>query len=219
MNYDSLFQGTLVESDQDSHESGQSQMITQSEFEELLDRYKKEWAEKQEALLEQEKEKSFQKGYQKGSSQTNKKIQNTSEAVLNAFNEIEKKVNQLMTEVKPQIAEMIFDIAERIIEHPIVNESMHQRVRQQIDRVIDQISDNLNIRVEVSSDEFELIKELLESRMSSEHITLTSSDHLQPGEFIVDTNREKIVKKFKKSLNDFRESVTFTDLEPDDTEK
>lgn len=221
MNYDSLFQGTLAENDQGSSGSGadRSQMISQQEFEETLNRYKKEWAEEHSELLEEEKQKSFQQGYEKGSKNTGKKIEKTSDAVLNAFNEIEKQVNKLLTEVKPQIAEMIFDIAERIIEHSIVNESIHQRVRQQIDQVIDQIGDNLNIRIEVSSGEYELIEEMLASRMNSDQITLCASDKLKPGEFIVDTNREQIIKRFKKSLNDFRESVTFSDLNLDEDEK
>ncbi|MEX0773125.1 MAG: FliH/SctL family protein [Balneolales bacterium] len=211
--YESLFRGhgVVIHEEQTNDLNAKvHEIYTRDQVDQVIDKKKEEWKKEHSIELELARKNSFSQGEQEGQLKEQKKMEGSIASLMAAMEEADLHMNKLLTEIKPYIATMVFDLAEKVIELPVNNEELQQRVTDQVQEIIDQFAANAEISIEVSGYDFDVIRTMVEESRRLEFITLKDSEELNPGEFRINTQQEQIIKEFRESLQDFRDSVFHT---------
>ncbi|MEX0648322.1 MAG: FliH/SctL family protein [Balneolaceae bacterium] len=211
INYEDLFSGHGMNDENtpsvaDLHEvytSGQVQDILTSKLEELKKTHQAE--------LHLAKKQAYEDGEKAGRNQTEKKLIRITHSVNEAIERTESVIHGILEDVKPHVASLVFDVVEKVLEIPFENEAIQNKVKEQINGLLNVIDANVQVKIEISSADYDVVKDLIEQSDNARTITLQHSDDLKPGEFRMDTNKEQIVKQFRKNLADFRGSFSLMD--------
>ncbi|MEX0779595.1 MAG: FliH/SctL family protein [Balneolales bacterium] len=212
--YESLFRGhgVVIHEEQANDLNAQvHEIYTRDQVGKVIDRKKEEWKKEQSIELELARKNSFAQGEEEGRFKEREKMEGSIASLMAAMEEADLHVNKLLNEVKPYIATMVFDLAEKVIEVPVKNEDLQQLVGKQVEKIVDQFAANTEISVEVSGYDLDAVRKIVEDSRRLEYITLKESGELNPGEFRINTQQEQIIKEFRESLQDFRDSVFHTD--------
>lgn len=209
LSYEMLFE------DQDEGEGEERSLETAVESiskEELTERLRK--AEEQwQKRLEEEKEKTARAAYKRGRNKGRKEAESAIDEKVSglkaALEEADRKIGELMDELKPVMAQMVFDLAEKVVRVPVADKEIRRKVSDEIVEILEELEENIRVKIHVSKEDYELVSKELEE--CGDKIELKASEELNPGEYTVDTRKERVVKRFTKILNDFKESVALTD--------
>jgi flagellar biosynthesis/type III secretory pathway protein FliH len=219
INYESLFSGQNRDFDSDEGNTSRSEEIyTAEQVKNLIGEHEKQLLEQMEAELESAKKEAYRKGFETGLNKAKSEMNSSIGSVLNALKSVDAHVDELMNQVKPHIATMVFELAEKILALPVKNEILNERVSNEIEQIINDLESNTRVTVDVAESDLKIVESRIEAMPDSDHIVLRASGELNPGEYRVDTNREQIVKQFRKNLQDFRESVNLAEITDTDTE-
>lgn len=219
INYESLFSGQNSDFDSDGGNTSRNEEIyTAEQVKNLIREHEKQLLEQKEAELESAKKEAYGKGFETGRKKAKSEMNNSIGSVLKALKSVDAHVDELMNQVKPHIATMVFDLAEKILALPVKNEILNERVTNEIEQIINDLESNTRVTVEVAVSDLKIVESRIEAMPNADHIVLRASGELNPGEYRVDTNREQIVKQFRKNLQDFRESVNLADTTGTDIE-
>jgi len=212
MNYESLFsrQNGDFESKVDSIPESE-EIYTAEQVKNLIKEREEYWLKEKEAELKTAKEKAYREGFKAGQKKAGDEMNTSIDSVLKALKSVDTHVNELMDQVKPHIASMVFELAEKILALPVKNKLLNERVTNEIEQIINDLESNTRVTVDVAESDLKTVRKRMKDLPNADHIVLRASNDLNPGEYRVDTNREQIVKQFRKNLQDFRESVNLTD--------
>lgn len=213
INYESLFHSDGVYDPSGNREKEQEELYTAGQVKQILVEKEEEWNLKLESEVKAASESAFREGFESGVKKARKELNDSVSSVMSALKSVDSHLEELMNQVKPHIANMAFDIAEKILALPVKNEILNERVTNEIEQIINDLESNTRVIVDVAESDLETVREKLGDMQRTEHIVLRASAELQSGEYRVDTNREQIVKQFRKKLKDFRESITLAEDE------
>ena len=210
LSYEMIFSNSLANPD---GEYDPDEKILRSDLKKVLDNKEHEY----DVSLNLEKikthEQSFIRGLQEGEEIAKERFKEQIAPLQNALVEANSKVDSMMDQLKPYLASLVFDLAEKVVDHPIHSPELQERTQKEISNILTEIDAGIKIKIEVSSFDFELIKQVVDGQVDHQKIDVRVDNHLKPGEFRVDTTSELIVKEFKKILKDFKERIAITNVE------
>lgn len=210
LSYDMLFDDSEFQNGNGhakNKENGRDERKSEEEHQQELQKLEEEWKQK----FEQAKEEAFQQGLEEGKEQGKEEalesMEEQMDAVKDALESSNNRVNNLLEELKPHMATMVFDVAEQIIGLPVKSEALKEKVATEIRKILTAIEKDIQVNVVVAATDYGFIVRALKDLPNAEHIEITSTESLNPGEYSIDTHNERIVKSFKKMLDDFREKL------------
>lgn len=159
------------------------------------------------------REEGYEKGFAEGKSRAEQECLKQMAHFEEIVEQIDNECNQMMEELKPQVTELVFDITEKVLDIPFKHQELQKRAREEVSEIIEQLDDELQIKVTLSKADFEKIQPAFENNEEKDHISLQADEEFNQGEYKVETKKEYINKRFKEIIADFRESVSFNDVE------
>ncbi|SMO59408.1 FliH/SctL family protein [Fodinibius sediminis] len=212
LSYDLLFEEQPQNSSPDSVRAGTGSndgAISRKELQELQDKWKQKIAVAQEEAYQ----KGWEEGQQAGREEALSSMEQHLAPLQEAMGAMDQEINSLIEELKPYMATMTFDIAEKILDIPLDDKELREKVSAEIRNTLSAIDREIMIKITVSEKDYGYVVRKMKDVPHSNYLQISGSDKLKTGEYTIDTEKESIVKNFKKMLRDFREKVA---LEKDD---
>lgn len=195
--------------EKNGNEENQSQRDQLNELKQL----KKKWEQKIEDAKEEAYRQGIEEGKQQGKEQAMDAITQQVESLKEMLVSVDGRIDELMDDLKPHIATMVFDVTEKIIGLPVKSETLKGKVATEVRNTLASIEKEVQINVKVAATDYGYIVRALKDLPNTDHIEITSTESLNTGEYSIDTKHERIVKSFKKMLQDFRECVALEEEE------
>jgi len=214
LSYDMLFNdgtdtnGIKTKSNgQNGHANYKSEEQHQRELRQL----RKECEQKLEQAKTEAYKQGFNDGKEEGIEEFKTAIDDQVAVVTQAVEDIDHKIQSLTEDLKPHMASMVFDVAEQIIGLPVKNDALKDQVAAELRRILATVENGTKVQVNVAATDYGYIIRALKNQPDLENVSILSSESLNPGEYTVDTQNERVVKDFKKMLDDFREELALED--------
>lgn len=214
LSFEMLFNDVVHE----NNSNGLHEKVPFKEHRETLEKAEAEWRLKLEEASSEAYQKGLEDGMKEGKERALSDIEMKSEWMKDVVSAIENQVSELMDDLKPHVATLVFDITEKILGLPVKSEKLRNQVTKEVKKMISSFDRNIQVKLVVASSDYEFVLQALEELPNPERIQLSKSESLSTGEYTVDTSNERIVKKFRKMLLDFREEVALEELELETTE-
>lgn len=175
--------------------------------EEIVNEQEKKWQEKLKKIRETAFKEGFDEGvaqgYQKAGDEIDQRLANLEKAITSAHQEWKSRQETLA----PGLLHLVFDIAEKILEIPVDNEKMRGKLEKELTALFLKIDEDTKPVLWVHKDDFEFVCRLKEQHIANLSLTIRVKKECKPGEFICDTDKEKIVQNFKTLLQDFKQKL------------
>ncbi len=161
--------------------------------------------------LEKARKVAFEQGYKQGRSdgmsqareELDQRLGSLGSQFQSAFEAWKSNVDLL----KPGILQLVFDITEAILEMPVTNGTMRNKLEAELSELIQEVDKKSRPVLWVSADDYELAESLITEYGENTGVILRVGKNCKPGEYQLDTNREKIVRDFRQMLYDFKDSL------------
>ncbi|MEO1022660.1 MAG: hypothetical protein AAFW89_08950 [Bacteroidota bacterium] len=109
--------------------------------------------------------------------------------------------------IDPGILDLALDIAEHIVGVPIEHPNVHKVMEEKLPAIFQRLDDEVKPCLCVSEQDLALVERLKEEHAPGTFVRIKVKEALNPGEFELDTNQERIVHTFKALIDDFREHL------------
>lgn len=220
LSYEMLFQETN-EPGTDQQKNGSSSnesnsdtgKYSQEDVDLLLDEQKQYYHQIWEKEKQKVHKKAYNEGFGAGKDQVLQTIEKSMENIRQAVNEGEQSFKKMLDNLKPYMTALVFDLAEKIISLPIKSTKLEKKVEEEIRTMLTCVGEEAQVKVTVPEVDFELLQESLSKLNESDRMKLYSSSELKSGEYCLETKEEKIIKDLKKILKEYRETITFGDID------
>lgn len=187
----------------------QRKLIPDTEVDELLAAKDDEWQKR----VKLEQIKSHRQGYEKGYAdgekeatektreQTKGEVVNSFQGLQQALSHVEENLSQLHSQIEPGICSLVFAIAEQVIGIPVHKKELEEQISRELRSIFKSMQDAQKIELWCSRTDLQYV-ESLTIDLSLSNIVIETDGELLPGEYRVETNQRKVVRDFKKSLNE-----------------
>lgn len=203
LSYDMLFSEQNYQQEDEEESTADQKQTLKEQYEQQLLQQEKKW----EAQLREARNEAFEQGKQQGQKEAEQSMARQSAVLEKALTSVESQLDSLTEELCPHIATMVFEMVEKIIGLPIEDDRLKKTAADEIGAILTSIEQDLLVTVTVAATDYGFIVRALNELPNTNHINITGSEDLNPGEYTVDTESEHIVKNFQKILHDFREKV------------
>jgi len=178
-------------------------------LEEQIEQYHQTWQKEKQKIYKE----AYDEGFEAGKEQVLQTIEGSMDNIRRAIKQSEQSFKQMLDNLKPYMMALVFDLAEKILSLPIKSTKLEKRVEEEIRKMIAYLDEEAQVKVTIPEVDFELLREALSTLKESDRMKLYSSSELKSGEYCLETKEEKIIKDLKKILREFRETITFGDIE------
>jgi flagellar biosynthesis/type III secretory pathway protein FliH len=184
--------------------------LDEAEMEQILRERDRQWLNK----LKRARDESYKAGLNDGhsagfeaaSQEIDKRTATLREAVVKAHNEW----SDLMKTIEPGLLNLAFDMAEKILEVPVQDEGIRVKMKAELRSLLQKADENNRIEIRVAESDFEFAEDIFSEYSKGLSIRLSVCQNCLPGEFEFDTAHETVLHKFRKMLNQFKDSVSVT---------
>lgn len=188
----------------------EKEKVSDEQMQEALREKDRQWEQRLQQARQQAVQEGYETGLQEGKAEARAEIQDHLQHFRESIQQVDNHVQEIIQELKPGITSLIFDIAEKVIGVPVHSDELQQRVEREMARVLDQVDEDLNVKIHVSNEDYQTIRELVD-QIGRRNVNIQRDESLNPGEYAVETNREAIVQNFQKNLMDMREDLKHED--------
>lgn len=154
--------------------------------------------------FEEGRQQGHKEGYEKATSDMQHKVAFLEEALRDAH----KAWQQNQDILKGDILSLAFEIAEAVVGVPLKLPEIKKRLENELLAMVQELDSISQPVLWVSREDFEFVESLVEEYGGRSGIILRVGSTCKPGEYQLETNKEKVVRDYKVILNDFRESLT-----------
>lgn len=180
-----------------------------TEAKELLKKKDSYWQEKLEKVREEAYEKGVKDGtqnaYKKATAEIDERVGALEKAFVNAHNQWLKNQEEHV----PYLINIAFDLTEAIIGvKPNKNNHVEERLKSELQKLFQKIDQQMKCTLHISKEDAPMIESLLKSYEDELTVKVEVKDSCKPGEFILENNEMKAVRKFERLLSDFKESLS-----------
>lgn len=177
------------------------------DIDQILETKLKEWNHELEKARKVAFEQGYSQGRKDGMTRAREELDQRLGSLENQFQSAFEAWKSNMDLMKPGILQLVFDITEAILEMPVTNGTMRNKLETELSELMQDIDEKSKPVLWVSADDYELAESLIKEYGESTGIILRTGKYCKPGEYQLETNREKIVRDFKQMLYDFKESL------------
>lgn len=173
----------------------------------ILKEQQEKWAAERETARQEAYEKGYQQGYHEASETVRSEMDSRVTLIKQEFDAAREAWSQNQELLKPGLLNLVFDISEAILGVPITNGSMRNKLEEELGALFQEMDNKSRPVLWVSAEDYEFVESLQKEYAESSCVVLRVSKHCNPGEFQLETNREKVVRDFQQMLKDFKESL------------
>ncbi|MCC5926862.1 MAG: hypothetical protein JJU41_09920 [Bacteroidetes bacterium] len=209
LNYQLIFDGTAKKDAKHDHvaESGEAPAPETPDIEEILHQRRLEeernLMKARNEAFEEGRSQGHKEGYAKATDDMQHKVAFLEEALRDAH----KAWQQNQDILKGDILSLAFEIAEAVVGVPLKLPEIKQRIESELVSMIQELDSISQPVLWVAREDFEFVESLVEEYGGRSGIILRVGSTCKPGEYQLETNKEKVVRDYKVILNDFRESL------------
>lgn len=189
--------------------AGYSQQEVDQLLAEQKQKYQKAWENEKQTIRQE----AYNEGFEAGKEQVLQTIEESIDTIRQAVKEGEESFKNMLDNLKPYMTALVFDLAEKIISIPIKSTKLEKKVEDEIRTMLAYLGEEAQVKVTVPEVDFELLQESLSKLNESDRMKLYSSSDLKKGEYYLETEEEKVIKDLKKILKEFRETITFGEID------
>lgn len=213
LSYDMLFENSSGMEEVDTASIPEPQTFTTEEMEAQLEQRDKEWEKRLEEARAKANDRGYEKGFIEGKAKAQEEFAEQLAGIEDMMTSIDQEFNCALEELKPHMAGLVFDMTEKVLDVPFRHPQMQQRVEDEIALLVENLDEQLHIKVTVAEEDFSVIKKAFDAYGDMNHFSLRADESHNPGEYTVETKKERIIKSFKKMVADFKESVSFAEVD------
>ncbi|MEX2601688.1 MAG: FliH/SctL family protein [Balneolaceae bacterium] len=192
-----------------SEEPGQNEEEQQSvDVAELLHRRDRLWG----GRLKEARKEAYQQGFQEGLDQG---LEEGRSEAKQHLEELERVVKQGVEEwrarqqlLEPGLTDLLFEITEKILQIPISQPEMQELLEREIGMLLQRMGEGSRPVLHVSEQDMELMEKLILKYAQEIPVSVHSDESLLPGEFRLETDRERVAREYRALLKDFKDSLT-----------
>lgn len=210
LSYEMVFSG-----DPETENPGQDHSPGVEELEQLLKKQKQEFEEKLELEKESAREEGYKQGFDEGQQAAEEKLEKTLAPLQQSIEETKKTISEITDGIKPYMAELVFELAENVLRQPVKNSKLRKDTKAELSRILEEIQGQLKIKIEISPEDYDMVEEIVKAYRKESEIEIRKKDTLNPGEYRISTNKEFVIKEFRKILRDFKNHVAITNHQED----
>jgi len=205
LNYHLLFDGPAAgRQESETPEKGEPEA---PDIEEILKQRRLE----EERNLMQARNKAFEEGreagHKEGYANATEDMQDKVAFLEQAVREASVAWQQNQDLLKTELLSLAFEIAEAVVGVPLKSPEIKQRLETELMPMIQELDSTTQPVLWVAREDFEFVESLVEEYGGRSGVILRVGSTCKPGEYQLETNKEKVVRDYKIILNDFRESL------------
>ncbi len=199
LNYQMIFEEKIPDNDTDDY---QSKLISANlKHEKQI----KHWQER----LKRECEKAYKHGLKEGiiigKNEANAELEKKITVLKKAFEAAHQQWLNLQEETAPGLINLACDIAEKIIASKPKNDSnIIKKTEAELRSVLKKMNSKTRTELKVNHLDAEIAKKLINEFDDELTVKIILTEECSQGEFILEDNDKKLIRKFKLMLNDFK---------------
>jgi len=210
LSYEMVFSG-----EPETENSRQDHSRGVEELEQLLKQQEQEFEEKLKIERESARQQGYKQGFDEGYQTAEEELEKSLAPLQKSIDESKKAISEITNGIKPYMAELVFELAENVLRQPVNNKKLRNDTEAELSRILEEIQGQLKIKIEISPADYIMVEELVKAYRKESEIEIRKKDSLNPGEYRVSTNKEFVIKEFRKILRDFKDHVAITNNEED----
>ncbi len=180
---------------------------TAPDYQEVLQQKQQEWAAELKSARQQAYEKGVQEGFQQGCQKGRSELEQSQEVFKKEFMKARQEWKEVQDLLKPGLLQLVFDLCEAILGIPVVNGAMRNKLEEELRGLFQEIDKKSRPVLWVSAEDYDMVDALQKEFAETTGVVIRVSKYCKPGEYQLETNREKIVREFRLVLEDFKESL------------
>jgi len=146
---------------------------------------------------------AFDKGYKKSSLEGKLELEKQSILFNRMYNELNDYWYKDKEEFTSFLMEVAVNLAQEIVGTVEVSDEYIDEQNDKLMEIIDKVEKNLKPNIEVSSNDIDSVKSLINNSGLEQMVSLRPNAELLPGEFVIDTNKERWINTRKGLLEAF----------------
>lgn len=146
---------------------------------------------------------AFDKGYKKSSLEGKLELEKQSILFNRMYNELNDYWYKDKEEFTSFLMEVAINLAQEIVGTIEVSDEYVDEQNDKLIEIIDKVEKNLKPNIEVSSNDIDSVKSLINNSGLEHMVSLRPNSELLPGEFVIDTNKERWINTRKGLLEAF----------------
>jgi len=206
LSYEMVFSG-----DEDNPEK--DRLLDAEELQKILHKKEQEFENKLSNAREKAHNQGYEQGFEDGKKEAEKMISRQLEPLRKGIEESREAVSEITNGIKPYMAELVFELTGKILRQPVANEKLRKETKAELSRVLEEVQGQLKIKIEISPADYDMAEQLVKAYRKESEIEIRKKENLNPGEYHVSTNKEVVIKEFRKILRDFKDHVAITNNE------
>lgn len=162
--------------------------------------------------LKKAREVAYSKGFEEGKKEGAEQVRTEMTAKFESVERMFEQAHQAWVErhkaLDPGLLDMVFELSEAVIGLPVENPEIRSTLESELSGLLHEAEDQIKPVLWVSERDYKFVEELIKKYNPQTSVDLRISQECNPGEFEFDTDKETVVHRFKKILNDFKESLS-----------
>ena len=146
---------------------------------------------------------AFEKGYEKSSLEGKLELDKQSILFKKMYNELNDYWYKDKEEFTSFLMEVAVNLAQEIVGTVEVSDEYIDEQNDKLMEVIGKVEKNLKPNIEVSNNDIDSVKNLINNSGLEQMVSLRPNSELLPGEFVIDTNKERWINTRKGLLEAF----------------
>lgn len=146
---------------------------------------------------------AFEKGYEKSSLEGKLELDEQSILFKKMYNELNDYWYKDKEEFTSFLMEVAINLAQEIVGTIEVSDEYVDEQNDKLMEIIGKVEKNLKPNIEVSSNDIDSVKSLINNSGLEHMVSLRPNSELLPGEFVIDTNKERWINTRKGLLEAF----------------
>ena len=146
---------------------------------------------------------AFESGYEKSSLEGKLELDKQSILFKKMYNELNDYWYKDKEEFTSFLMEVAVNLAQEIVGTVEVSDEYIDEQNDKLMEIIGKVEKNLKPNIEVSSNDIDSVKSLINNSGLEQMVSLRPNSELLPGEFVIDTNKERWINTRKGLLEAF----------------
>lgn len=210
LSYDMIFKAESGNGDQKSG-NGEHYIDQKVDIQEKMDALNRKWEDRLVREKNKSAEKAYKEGYEKGNKEACEQMEAQIQLLKESLEAYDLRLHQMVDELKPHLINMVFNLAEKVLDIPVQDDRLNEQIRGEITHHLDEIEEGTRAIITIGPAHEQIAKKLLDNEQNNQSLEMRVSEDLKPGEYRIETKFEKVIRDYKKQLNDLRETVGIGD--------
>lgn len=177
------------------------------DIDQVLQEKLKEWNERLENTRRQAFDQGYRQGHDEGMALARNELDQRLDGMAGQFRAAADEWKATMELLKPGLLNLVFDLAEAILEVPVTNGTMRNKLEKELHELLQDLEKDSRPVLWVSREDHDMVASLITEYEGSTGVMVRVGNTCKPGEYQLETSRERIVRDFREILKDFKDSL------------